>query len=285
MVSLKKWWKELLITILVASNIVVWVTLYQKRSSDILTVYFIDVGQGDAILVDSPQHGRVLIDGGRNRSILSELGRILPFGDTRLDIVIGTHPDFDHIGGLPAVVERYKVGAFLEPGVESDSDIDDELDKRLKEKNIPTILARRGIIVNFGDGAKLQILFPNQDVSNWETNKASVVAKLTYGSKSFLLTGDSPMQVENILLNLDSLPLSSDVLKVGHHGSRTSTSLTYAKTVSPEYVVISAGRDNSYGHPHQEVLDILEKIDAKVVSTADLGTIKFETDGKILKLK
>jgi len=183
------------------------------------------------------------------------------------------------------VVERYKVGAFLEPGVESDSDIDDELDKRLKEKNIPTILARRGIIVNFGDGAKLQILFPNQDVSNWETNKASVVAKLTYGSKSFLLTGDSPMQVENILLNLDSLPLSSDVLKAGHHGSRTSTSLTYAKTVSPEYVVISAGRDNSYGHPHQEVLDILEKIDAKVVSTADLGTIKFETDGKILKLK
>jgi len=141
------------------------------------------------------------------------------------------------------------------------------------------------MVINFGDGAKLTVLFPNQDVSNWETNRASIVAKLVYGDKSFLLTGDSPIKTENILLNLDKEILDSDVLKAGHHGSRTSTSLSFAEVVSPEYAVISAGKDNSYGHPHKEVLDILKKVGSKILSTAESGTIIFETDGKTLQLK
>lgn len=141
------------------------------------------------------------------------------------------------------------------------------------------------MVVNFGDGAKLFVLFPNQDVSKWETNEASIVAKLVYGENSFLLTGDSPIKTENILLKLDSKILDSDVLKAGHHGSRTSTSLAYAEAVSPTYAIISAGKDNSYGHPHKEVLDILTKVGAKILSTIDKGTIKFESDGESLKLK
>src|SRR3989344_7824704 len=155
--------------------------------------------------------------------------------------MVATHSDKDHIGGLPEVVSRYEVGMFLEPGVESENNIDDELKKRLEEKNIPKLLAKRGMVVNLGDGVKLQILFPNQDVTRWDTNRASIVARLVYGEKSFLLTGDSPLQVENILLSLDKNLLDSDVLKAGHHGSRTSTSLTYAEAVSPEYAIISAG--------------------------------------------
>jgi len=176
---------------------------------------------------------------------------------------------------------------FLEPGVESENVIDDELRKRVEENNIPRLLAKRGMVINFGDGAKLQILFPlrDQDVSNWETNSASIVARLVYGDKSFLLTGDSPIRIENVLLNLDQNLLDSDVLKAGHHGSRTSTSLSYAQTVSPKYAVISASKDNTYGHPHKEVLDILESVGAKIVSTAESGTLKFETDGKILEFK
>lgn len=282
---LKKYWREVLVSLLVISNISVWAAIYEKQPSETLTVYFLDVGQGDAILIDSPRHGRALVDGGKNRKVLAELGKILPFADKKIDVVIATHPDADHIGGLPEVVSRYDIGVFLEPGVESDNTIDNELKKRISEKKIPDILARRGMVVNFGDGAKLQILFPNQDVSNWETNRASIVAKLVYGDKSFLLTGDSPIAIENVLINLDSELLDSDVLKAGHHGSRTSTSLAFANVVSPEYAVVSAGKDNSYGHPHEEVSSTLLKVGAKIVSTIESGTIKFETNGKTLKLK
>jgi len=282
---IRKYPREIVVSVLILSNIFVWVAVYQRQPSNILTVYFLDVGQGDAIFIDSPQHGRVLIDGGANRKVLSELGKILPFADKRIDVMMATHPDKDHIGGLPEVVSRYEVGVFLEPGVKSENTIDDELERRIEENNIPKLLAKRGMVVNFGDGVKLEILFPTQDVSNWETNRASIVAKLVYGNKSFLLTGDSPIAIENVLINLDPKILDSDVFKAGHHGSRTSTSLAYAQTVSPEYVVISAGKDNTYGHPHQEVLDILNKVDAQIVSTIDSGTIKFETNGKTLKIK
>lgn len=284
---LKRYWRESLVGVLVVANIFVWFAFYQRQPSDILSVYFLDIGQGDAIFIDSPSHGRVLIDGGPNRKVLSELGKILPFADKRIDVIIETHPDKDHIGGLPEVVSRYNVGLFLEPGVESENSIDDELKQRVEEKNIPKLLARRGMVLNFGDGVKLQILFPlpGQDVSNWETNRASIVARLMYGDKSFLLTGDSPIPIEDVLINLDPEILDSDVLKAGHHGSRTSTSLPYAQAVSPDYVVISAGKDNSYGHPHKEVLDILKSVGAQIVSTIDLGTIKFETNGKTLEMR
>ncbi|MBX4200399.1 MBL fold metallo-hydrolase [Candidatus Parcubacteria bacterium] len=283
--TVSNYWKEVLVAGLILGNLLVWFLVWQKRPSDLLHVYFFDIGQGDSIFIDSPTHGRVLLDGGRDKKVLTELGKVLPLGDRRIDVMIESHPDADHIGGLPAVVDNFNVGAFLEPGVESPNKVDNALHARVKEKNIPDILARRGMVVNFGDGAKLQILFPNTDVSNWETNDASIVAKLVYGDKSFLLTGDSTKKSEYILLGLNSNILNSDVLKAGHHGSRTSTSLTYAEAVSPLYAVISAGKDNSYGHPHQETLDTLNKVGAKIVSTIDLGTILFETDGKTLVLK
>lgn len=282
---IRKFSREVVLGVLILSNIFVWKAIYERRSSDTLSVYFLDVGQGDAVLIDSPQHNRVLIDGGKNRKVLSELGKILPFADRRIDVVVATHPDADHIGGLPEVVSRYKVGIFLESGAESDNNIDDELKKRVEEKNIPSVLARRGIVIDFGDGAKLTILFPNQDVSNLDPNDASIVTRLTYGEESFLLTGDAELRTENILLNLDSSALDSDVLKVGHHGSRSSTFILFAQAVSPEYAVISAGKDNTYGHPHKEVLDILSQVRAKVLSTIDLGTIIFKTNGKTLEVK
>ena len=280
-----KRWREVVVGALIFSNIFVWLAVVERRPSETLTVYFLDIGQGDAIFIDSPTHGRLLLDGGKNMKVLTELGKILPFADKRIDVLIESHPDSDHIGGLPEVVSRYKVGVFLEPGVESDNIIDDELHRRLEEKKIPEILARRGMVINFGDGVKLEILFPNQDVSKWETNRASIIARLVYGEKSFLLTGDSPIAIENVMLNLDSEILDSDVLKAGHHGSHTSTSLPYAQAVSPEYAVISAGLNKTYGHPHKEVLDILQKLGTNILSTAALGPIVFKTDGKSLYLK
>lgn len=281
----KSKWRELVLVMLVVFNFLVWLAVTQRVDRDTLRVYFLDVGQGDAILIDSPTNGRVLIDGGKNRKVLSELGKILPFGDKRIDVVIATHPDSDHIGGLPEVVKRYKVGLIMEPGVESDNKIDDELRERALDKKASMVLAKRGQVIDFGDGVRLTILFPDRVVSEWDTNDASVVARLDYGESSFLFTGDAGIKTENLLMSLNSEILDTDILKAGHHGSRTSTSLTFAQAVTPEYTVISAGRDNTYGHPHKEVISILEKVGSQIKNTAQSGTLKFETDGTTLNLR
>ena len=286
----REYWREGIVVVLLLANLLTWTRVWQGRPGS-LRVYFLDIGQGNAIFVDTPSHKRFMFDGGPDRKVLSEIGKILPFGDRRIDVMIESHPDQDHIGGFPEVVSRYNVGAFLEPGVESPNKVDDELRKRIKAKNIPDLLARRNMVIDFGDGAKLIILFPNQDVSTWDTNDASVVAKLEYGSQSFLFTGDSTIKAENILLSLNKGELDSDVLQAGHHGSRTSTSLPYAEAVSPTYAIISAGTKNKYGHPHQETLNILNQVGAHILATEDVknlkgsGTIEFDTDGQNLVLK
>lgn len=281
MIFLRKYPREVVVGVLILANLLVWVALLQYREGK-LKVSFLDIGQGDAIFVETPSHKHFLLDGGPNKKVLAELGSLMSFGDKRIDVMIESHPDKDHIGGLPEVVSRYNVGVFLEPGVESENSIDDELHLRLQNKNVQDLLARRGQIINFGDGVKLIILFPNTDVSRWETNDASIVAKLVYGNESFLLTGDSTMKAENILLKLNSSILDSTVLKAGHHGSKTSTSVAYATAVSPEFAIISAGKNNTYGHPHQVTLDTLKSVGATILSTIDLGTITFETDGQTL---
>lgn len=281
----RKYYKELILAILILANLLVWAALWQKTPSDKLVVSFLDVGQGDAILIETPGKHQVLIDGGKNRQVLTELGKRLGFLDRNLDVVMATHPDADHIGGLPEVLSRYGVGLFIEPGADSDSSLDDELRKRLSQKKVETLQARRGQVIDFGDGVKLAILFPDRDVSKWDTNDASIVAKLVYGDKSFLLTGDSPIRVENILMSLNKSILDVDVLKAGHHGSRTSTSQSFASATSPEFAVISAGKDNSYGHPHREVVGILNSVKAKVLNTAEEGAIIFETDGEELNYR
>lgn len=285
MEMLRKYKYEVVLLVLILSNLLVWTQAASQTSLDELEVYFLDVGQGDAIFIESPSGKRVLIDGGPNRKVVSELGAILPFANSRLDLVIETHPDRDHIGGLPEVISRFQVSAFIEPGVESDNTIDDELEKRVGEKKIPSFIARRGMVIDFKDGAILTILFPNQDVSRWDTNDASIVARLDYKESSFLFTGDAGLRTEGILLSLDPEALDVDVLKAGHHGSRTSTSQRFAEAVTPEYAVISAGKDNTYGHPHQEVITTLDKTGAQVLSTAEEGTIKFETDGESFQIR
>ena len=284
---MKRYFKEIIILCLIFLNLLVWVTLYQKRTGDILQVSFLDIGQGDAILIDSPNHSRVLIDGGKNRKVLSELTKGLPFGDKRIDIVVATHPDLDHIGGLPEVINRYDVSLFLEPGVPSNNSTYEELLGRVSDKNISKLLARRGMIINFGDGARLYVLYPlpETDLTNFDPNDASIVAKLVYGGESFLLTGDAELKTENALIQLDGDNLVSNVLKAGHHGSKTSSSLSFVEKVFPTYAIISAGLDNSYGHPHEEVLARFRNLGSEILNTALVGSIVFQTDGETLILK
>lgn len=261
-------------------NIFIWSIVITEYRQEILKISFLDVGQGDAIFIEAPNGNQVLIDGGSNRKVLKELGKVMPFYDRTIDAVIATHPDKDHIGGLIEVLKGYEVDIFMEPGVSSDTGAYQELEKTIADKKLPKILARRGMSLNLGEGARLNILFPDRDTDDWETNTASIVAKLAYGDTSFLLTGDSPIAIEKYLSMIDGQNLKSDVLKAGHHGSRTSTSESFASLVSPEYAVISAGKDNRYGHPHKEVLDIFEKIKTTILKTYEQGTISFISDGE-----
>lgn len=264
-------------------NVFIWSVVLKEDRQGVLKISFLDVGQGDSIFIEAPNGNQVLIDGGSNKAVLKELGKVMPFYDRTIDAVIATHPDKDHIGGLIDVLKNYHTDFVMEPGVSSDTGAYQELKKTIADKKLPRILARRGMSLNLGDGAWLNILFPDRDTNNWETNTASIVAKLVYGNNSFLLTGDSPIAIEKYLSMIDGKNLQSNVLKTGHHGSRTSTSESFAGLVSPEYAVISAGKNNRYGHPHKEVLGILEKIKATILKTYESGTITFSSDGEMVR--
>ena len=196
-----------------------------------------------------------------------------PF-DRKIDAFIITNPDQDNIGGFLDVLKIYQVDEVFEPGTLTDSKVYQNLKDELKKKNVPSILAKKGMRLNLGDGVFIQILFPDRDVSFWSTNDGSIVAKLFYGNTSIMLTGDATIKTEKIILEENSMAqLNSDILKVGHHGSRTSTSPEFVKATSPTYAFISDGKNNKYGHPHQETLDVLSLFGAKIFRTDLLGTI------------
>ncbi len=267
---------------LLLANALVWYVVWRETPKGILTVAFLDVGQGDSIYIEAPNGNQVLVDGGAGRQVLRALGEVMPFYDHSIDVVMVTHPDADHIGGLPFVMDRFDVGAVLEPGVWSATTAYQEFERRASDGSHQHFLARRGMRLKLDRDVALEILFPNQDTTGWETNRASIVARLVYGQNSFLLTGDSPIAIERQLLALDPAGLQSTVFKAGHHGSRTSTSLEYATAIEPKFGIISAGLNNRYGHPNQEVLDTLTKLGATILRTDQQGTIIFKTDGLAL---
>ncbi len=264
------------------ASFVVWYAVVQEERAGELTVAFLDVGQGDAIFVESTSGVQVLVDGGRDGTVLRELAKVMPFYDRSIDIVIATHPDADHIGGLIPVLKRYRVGTILRPGVQSDTPATESLLKLLAGADTKEFLARRGQVLDLGGGAYLHVLFPDRDASGLESNTASVVTQLIYGEHKFLFTGDSPKKIEEYLVQLHGKSLKSDVLKLGHHGSKTSSSDLFLGFVDPQYAIISAGADNKYGHPHKEVLDKLKRFEIPTLSTSQGGTIIFKSDGTFL---
>ncbi len=239
-----------------------------------LTFAMLDVGQGDALFIESPTGTQIMFDGGPARRVLGPLARVMSPFDRSIDAIVITNPDADHIGGFTDILKNYKVGAVFEPGTLNDSKTFQNLKTEIKNQNIPDILAKKGMRLDIGGGAMIDILFPDQDVSAWTSNDGSIVARLTYGDTSIMLTGDATMKTEKIILgeNTPSV-LRSTILKVGHHGSRTSTSGEFAKAVSPTYALISDGKDNKYGHPHPETLTTLAQFGAKIFRTDLLGTI------------
>jgi competence protein ComEC len=162
--------------------------------------------------------------------------------------------------------------------------VQDILNKKVTSKKIPKRVVRRGEVYDLGAGVLFTILYPNIDVSKIESNAGSIVARLTYGDHSFLLTGDAPTDSELLLVGADQDMLRSTVLKLGHHGSDTSTHVTFLSHVKPQYAVVSAGENNSYNHPHPDVVDRIKKFGSILLKTADWGTITFSTNGRVIEV-
>ena len=248
-----------------------------KAKEKPLEIVMLDIGQGDAIYIQTPNNKNMLIDAGRDRTIMHELGDVMPINKNSLDFIEVSNPDLDHIGGFPFVMEKYKVKNILSPGTKHDSlDSYKAIEKIAKEDKIPINRPKTGdvIMIDKKSNITYKILWPEGNVSNWEVNAGSMVGLLEYSGHKILLTGDAPKEVEDqIILKYGSYLKNIDILKVGHHGSHTSTGGSLAKLARPKYSIISAGLNNRYGHPHQETLNTLNLVHSKILITANDGRI------------
>ena len=243
------------------------------QTSTNVTIKFIDVGQGEAILIALPEK-TMLIDAGPTGSapkiaqVLQELGR------NKIDYLVATHPDEDHIGGMADVISNTQIGTIYAPNKTNNTATYRKFLTAIQNNNLQITLAEAGTIIDQTDSYKLEILWPKKDANFPETNDYSIIIKLTVGNKMFLFTGDAPT---NAILN--SNPGHIDVLKVSHHGSRTGTTEVLIHKLSPTYAVLSYAVDNSYGHPMQSVLNALHKHSVEVWGTGANGTITITCDG------
>ncbi len=270
----------------VLASVTIWTAALSKPDGR-LHVAFLDVGQGDAIFVVTPGGRQVLIDGGADpRRLLTHLGERVPFWDDTLDLMVLTHPHEDHVAGLVGALDRYDVGLVLERSFEFPSPDYTLWQSALKYKDIPVLQAVEGQRILLDHGLTLEVIYPPEillENTTADVNNASVVTRLTYGEISFLFTGDLHWDAESYILHR-SLPIRSDVLKVPHQGSRTSSSPAFVREVAPQVAVISVGADNAFGHPHPEALDTLRAIlpEDRVLTTARNGTVQFASDGSRL---
>lgn len=276
--------RSIVLILLFLAVLFVWHESARGDANTDLSISFLDVGQGDAILIETPDGIDVLVDGGPGSAVLSELSTALGAFDRTIDMVVATHPDADHIGGLIDVLERYDVGMILMTEREGESNAARAYQEAARAEGAQIVYAAQGQRFTLGARTTIDILFPSGDVTDMESNASSIVARLSYGETDVLLTGDAPKQTEAELLDVYGVGLQSEILKVGHHGSRTSSSEEFIEMVAPTYAIISAGKDNSYGHPHQEVVDTLLVHGANVYATAD-ERVTFVTDGVNLRLK
>ena len=255
-----------------------------SESGSDLVVAFLDVGQGDGIFIQTPDGVQVLIDGGPDGSVLRSLGEVLPWGDRSLDLVVGTHPDKDHVAGLVDVLERFSVTQILRTENVSDTAASKAFDRAVADEGAEVAYARAGQVWRLGSDVTLTVLSPVGNPEAWESNASSIVALVRYGDIEFLLTGDAPAGTETFLVERHGSALQAEVLKLGHHGSRTSSDAVFLGVVQPQYAVVSAGKDNDYGHPHAEVVERVAQAGVRLVSTAEEGIVMFASDGKTVRL-
>lgn len=249
-------------------------------------IHFLDIGQGDSILLVTPDDKYILVDGGPDEKVIEQLGKVLPFWQRKLDYVIASHSDADHITGLVDVVSRYEVENFIYNGEQKNTLTYRKLMNVLEEKGVNINLASADNDFYIGCCVYIDVLWPLKDYDeNLGSNDSSVAFIVSYKDFNVYLAGDLSSRYEVEMLNESKKVFEVEVQKVSHHGSRTSSSKELLEIIDPEISIISVGRDNSYGHPHREVLNIMEELHIPVYLTSELGNITILSDGKKYYMK
>ncbi len=251
-------------------------TVTEKAEGE-LRVHFIDVDQGDSAFIELPDGKCMLIDAGERDYAGRVISLIDCLGYSKIDYVIGTHPHSDHIGGMQRVIENFAIGEIYMPEAISDTSTFINLLEAMDNLGLSINVAKAGVDIPLGNGANARFVAPVKIVD--DLNNCSAVLRLTFGSRAFLFTGDAEtLEEETVTDNIDC-----DVLKVGHHGSYTSSSDAFLKKASPEIAVISCGKGNEYGHPHDAALNRLKKSGVDEIYRTDIsGTVTVTTDGEKL---
>ena len=264
------------IAMLALGNFALWVNV-RGQGAPALAVHFLDTGQGDAIYLRTFQGNDVLVDAGPGDSVLSELGRAMRPADRTIEIMILTHPHADHVSGMNEVLKRYKVEHIMLAAVDYESETFRNFLKLAAAEQANIIRPALGQRVFLDDFTVMDVLYPIRGSfakSPADINDSSIVARVSFGQSQVLLMGDAGTVIEQVLLDAE-LPLAAEILKVGHHGSRHSSSRSFLGAVQARYAVIQVGDKNRYGHPHPEVLDALAQQQIDISRTDAEGTVKF----------
>ncbi len=275
---------KIILTVVVALMTLAVGLTSQWRMADKMEIVFLDVGQGDAVLIKTGGGKNILIDGGPDKSVVYGLGRHLAFYERTIDLVVLTHPDSDHVVGLVEVLKRYQVKQILLTVKQSTAPEYPAWRRAVENEGAKVILAQAGQVFDFDPETRMTVLYPFDEagLNDLPPNDTSVVTRLEHGDNSWLLTGDLPEEIEEKILarlNGNTDILQVDVLKVGHHGSKYSSRVDFLRAVQPEMAVISVGEKNRFNHPAYAALDRLRRIGAQILRTDQLGDICMVSDG------
>ena len=253
---------------------------YINTNNDLLKVHYLDVGQGDSIFIELPNNETMLIDAAESYQSENIINYLKNLNYQKIDYVIGTHPHTDHIGGLKDIINTFEIGKIYMPKVVSTTKTYESLLMAIKDKNLKINTAKAGTSIIDTDTLKINILAPNSETYT-ELNNYSVVTKITYGTTKFLFMGDAEKLSENEIKE----NVAADVIKIGHHGSNTSSSIDFIRKVNAKYGIISVGLNNKYNLPKEETITNWENSGTKIYLTSINGTIRASSDGTNIKIE